>query len=451
MWLATVTLESDSYKYPDNDAEKNERKNADRMAALSAILKTIAENNVGEGIVIFPGGYFHSGTDDVNTFSPSLVYQISTLLEQYSATIIVVIGIDGKVILTKGATYRYDANQIALVVSSQGIDAGAKKFFPTDPIEADVVDLAENYLSEEMFWTHRYSRIFSLANRSFYVAVCNDIKGLGIHPKPEGVDAILNCVHGCYNREDHIKDKAPQCNYFVRRNFAGASQQWRCPVFGAVVFFKRRIAEKWRTGILYHTWDKMLIQCETDENALAPIRSDRITKFGSDLPQVDIYDLNSVFSSTPVYRDRSISHSPARSTQHTAPINNREYEDAARLFDHALARLSLIFGNSGFIQETKITFRGKNTLGYTRSDELDMIIIFKPGRRKSTGIKFRVYPFVLAGHLNCQKLEQVEEYLPLGSESLKQSSSKPKWDIFHEGRFTSTEDIDTFLDALDDR
>lgn len=40
---------------------------------------------------------------------------------------------------------------------------------------------------------------------------------------------------------------------FARKGFAGASQQWDCPVFGTAVFFDRAIPENWPTGVRYHS------------------------------------------------------------------------------------------------------------------------------------------------------------------------------------------------------
>jgi len=446
-WIATVTLESSTYKYPDNDAEKNDRKNEDRMDALHRIIQFLAKTYPGTGIVLFPGGYFHSGTDGVTAYIPTVVDAIEPFLRDVqnttSSSVVVCLGVDGRVLLNEGPEERYDANQVSIAISKDGLIAYGKKFYPTDDIEARVVDLAADYVSPEKIGNTQYSRIFSHAERSFYLAECNDIKGLRNYPKPDSVDGILNCVHGCYNRND-----GPTCSYFVRLNFGGASKDWRCPVFGAAVFFKRKIAEKWRTGMFYRMWDRDPIQCETDENSLTPIQTYSSFLLAEGLAQVDLYDLDQVFSGNPLYRAQldntqsrisAGSHTGKRIERHKpAPV-------AVSLYEGIRNGLDGLLGTTVIDQSTKFTYRGKNTIGYPGKKEIDMISLFKPSSTKAGEIKFRIYPHVLAGLLDLINQQEILGYLPAGS-IVKFEREKPHpAEVFIEGRFTSMSEVEQFL------
>ena len=51
------------------------------------------------------------------------------------------------------------------------------------------------------------------------------------------VEKILNLIHSFYPKGTSNSGDVP----FVRKGFPGASKNWNCPVFGAVVFFEREI------------------------------------------------------------------------------------------------------------------------------------------------------------------------------------------------------------------
>lgn len=448
-WLATMTLESNSYKYPDNDSAKNERKNADRMSALRRITTSLAHTYSGTGIVLYPGGYLHSGTGEVASTIPTIVDQIRPLLQDIysttSSTLVVCLGIDGKVLLEEGPKYRYDAHQVAIAVSKDGLIAYAKKFYPTDDIETQVVDLAGDYLSPEQLGKNKYPRIFQIAGKSFYLAECNDIKGLKKYSKPESVDCVLNCVHGCYNLEE-----GPTCSYFVRLNFAGVSQHWKCPVFGAVVFFKRKIAEKWRTGILYRTWGRDPISCETDENALAPLQTDSSYLLEEGRAQVDVYDLDATFKGSPVYRKQLQINQPAPRSDPSVNATNVQSQLPvdSTLYRQLREELDPLFGKSVIEQKTKFTYRGKNEIGYPKKTELDMISLFKPTKHNERGVRFRIYPHVLAGHTGLRDANRIYDALPVGSVEKHEHNNPQKGAIFIEGSFSYTEEVERFVKWL---
>lgn len=446
-WIATVTLESNTYKYPDNDAGKNAHKNADRMKTISKITHSLAEQYHGQGIVLYSGGYFHSGTDEVERSIASIIEQIQQVLQgiydETSSSIVVCLGIDGKVLLEEGPAHRYDANQVSLAISKDGLIAYGKKFYATDDIEAQVVDLATDYLSPAWLGNTQYHRTFTHGGRSFYLAECNDIKGLRNYPKPESVNCILNCVHGCYNRDD-----GPTCSYFVRLNFAGTSMAWKCPVFGSVVFFKREIAEKWRTGMLYRMWDRDPIQCDTDDNALAPIQTDSSFILDEGHAQVDVYNLDTVFSGNPEYRNKS------RAIRQDAADNKSVSKDegkplppspALNIYTRIRSELDRLFSGSVIDQTTKFTYRGRNTLGYPRRTELDMISLSKPSSSNIQAVKFRIYPYVLARHLNLKNPEDLIAVLPAESVLKHERENPHPAEVFFAGSFSNEHEIEKFV------
>ena len=40
-------------------------------------------------------------------------------------------------------------------------------------------------------------------------------------------------------------------SYYARHGFGGASKKWACPVFGAAVFFGRKVPERWPSGVMW--------------------------------------------------------------------------------------------------------------------------------------------------------------------------------------------------------
>ena len=112
----------------------------------------------------------------------------------------------------------------------------------------DQIELAPAFLSEE----DGKLRIFVLNGISYYMCVCHDIFGLRhknlSNPR---VDVVLNLVHCFYQR-----GKGPSgLALFAKHCLAGASKQWKCPVFAAVFFFKPNIPTQWPTGVYWNQGD----------------------------------------------------------------------------------------------------------------------------------------------------------------------------------------------------
>ena len=86
----------------------------------------------------------------------------------------------------------------------------------------------------------------------YFMCVCYDIYGIR-HlnlPNPD-VDVVLNLVHCFYP----VGEGPAGTTFFTKHGFAGASKQWRCPVFGTAVFFNCDTYENWPTGVYWNRGD----------------------------------------------------------------------------------------------------------------------------------------------------------------------------------------------------
>jgi len=232
-WVATVVLQSDSDKDYSNDG---------RIEALSKIVDCIAKETSGDGVILFPGGWFYTDKEKPSTIYDWAEKQIKGILGGVEDDIIVCAGIDGKV-----DAEGYSHDQIAIAVSKGGIDAMGRKFHPA-PQEEGLVELAPNHSSEE----EGKSRIFELNGVKYFMCVCYDTYGIRHTdlPNPD-VDVVLNLVH-CF----YPVGKGPSgTSFFARHGFAGASKQWKCPVFGTAVFFNCDTYENWPTGVYWNRGD----------------------------------------------------------------------------------------------------------------------------------------------------------------------------------------------------
>lgn len=247
-WLATVLLESkDQFGKTDNDSRKK---------ALVKILNSIVKGTKSDGVILFPGGYFNSGKKRAATILGSTVNCLRKELQGINRNVIICLGIDGR--MGKGLPLDFPKDQLALAVSKKGIIAIGRKFHPTED-EKGQIEVASTHQSLE----EGKPRIFSLNGRKFFLAICYDIFGIKQKSLPNtGIDIILNTVHQFTPRCKCEKDPC-KCGgwasgdvYFARHGFAGASKQWRCPVFGSVAFFKRHIPQKWPSGVYWNRGNK---------------------------------------------------------------------------------------------------------------------------------------------------------------------------------------------------
>ena len=358
-WVATVVLQSDD----DKDYSHNKR-----MGALSEIVDRISRETSGDGVILFPGGWFYNYEKKPRTKYKWVEEQIRDILEGVEAHIIVCIGTDGSVVrhmfswdnvpgndsegllryftddydidwvndaeirksddgktiqiskdensvritigdggkatlkISDGRTQdlqtkeedgklnirmesNYAGDQIGLAVDRDGIIAIGRKFHPA-PQEKGHIKLADDYLSEE----DGKSRIFELNGVKYFMCVCYDTYGLRHLDLPNpGVDVVLNLVHSIYPRSSP--------SYFAKHGLAGASRQWGCPVFGAVVFFGCRILENWPTGVCWNmgdistrNWRYVDNPVRSKDEFYLKIKKDR-PHANEDIALVKIYDL----------------------------------------------------------------------------------------------------------------------------------------------------------------
>ncbi|MEA1905882.1 MAG: hypothetical protein U9N12_02845 [Euryarchaeota archaeon] len=270
-WVATVTLRSDKDKDYSNNG---------RMRALSEIVDRISRKTHGDGVILFPGGWFYTDKDKPSTIYDWAEKQIGAILEKVEENIIVCAGIDGAV-----DKEEYSQGQIGIAVSKNGIDARGRKFHPSSQ-ERGHVDLAPDYLSKEC----GKSRIFELNGVKYFMCVCYDTYGIRHKnlPNPD-VDVVLNLVH-CF----YLPGEGPSgASYFARHGFAGASKEWGCPVFGTAVFFNRDILENWPTGVYWNIGDKSTQHWSYSDNPVKYGDKFEICT-NEDITQVRIYDLATI-------------------------------------------------------------------------------------------------------------------------------------------------------------
>jgi hypothetical protein len=252
-WVATVVLQSNR-TFGQSD-------NKDREIALRDVLNETIRRTSGNGILLFPGGYFNSGRKKANTILDPLGSQLRAKLRKTGRNIIICLGVDGRL----GAGYQKD--QLAMAVSMDGIIAIGRKFHPTKD-EKTEIDVAPNYQSLEEAKT----RLFSINGRRHFMAVCYDVFGLKGLPNP-GVTVILNTIHQftprCRCVGNHCKCGAASGDVdFARKGLAGASKAWKCPVFASVVFYKRDIPEKWPSGVYWNQGNKSIQKWKYKNNPM---------------------------------------------------------------------------------------------------------------------------------------------------------------------------------------
>jgi hypothetical protein len=266
--IATVVLQS-------NEKYSNE----ERMNVLSKVVESILDKCSGNGVILFPGGMFSTGENEPRTYYNELEEAVKRILCKTERNIIVCAGIDGYVDVEG-----YAHDQIAIAVSKNGTEAIGRKFYPA-PQEKGHVKCAESYSSKE----DGKSRIFELNGVKYFMCVCYDTYGVR-HKElsnSEGVNVVLNLVH-CF----YPKGEGPSGDpYFARHGFAGASKQWKCPVFGTAVFFNREIPERWPTGVIWNQGDMSTQKWKYEYNPLKPSSDFKIVDIPEGKAMVRIYDL----------------------------------------------------------------------------------------------------------------------------------------------------------------
>lgn len=309
-WIATVTLQT-----PIGDNPPSEDT---RMEELFLIVGKIAENTMGDGIIVFPAGWFSNEKNTAHSIIPKIEQQIKYFLSQYSNTIIVVFGIDGD-----RDNNGNDRDQIVVAFSKSEMVAAARKFNPTEEdlkfglVPAEVTDLE--------LGKHR---IFSLNGINYFLAVCNDVSGghnKKINKKTLDFHSILNPVHK-FDKGDGITD-------WVRKKVGLESKYWGCPIFGSVKFINGyEIQEIWRPGIFWpfkenvntrtkgtdvdklmipHFGDPIIIEnLPAEEKAIVHIFRDFALCFDTMKEKAHIDDDSSISEKTSEQKHKSLSLKP---------------------------------------------------------------------------------------------------------------------------------------------
>lgn len=243
--IATVVVQTSSGRIP----------NEERIALLSNIVDTLG---ISADVVLLPAGFLKA-KDRPRSMYQSIVSEVARLAARSSGEPIVCFGIDGR-----ENWNGVPQDQIALAVSARGIVAIARKFHPTKD-ENGLIDVARSHLSEE----DGFSRIFECKGRALFLAVCYDAFGIRQRRLANpGVDAVLNLIHSFHPKGSGGSGEV----YFAKHGLAGASRQWKCPVFAAVKFRGREIPENWPTGVLWTRGDKDTQQWAYSDNPLRPLR-----------------------------------------------------------------------------------------------------------------------------------------------------------------------------------
>lgn len=393
-FLATVTLESCS----DKDAEKNE----DRLTCTLAIADRLAATVPGDCVVLFPGGWFHTGGAPATGILETVTSRIQERLAIYPREMVLCFGIDG--LMTPD---RYDRDQLGLAVGSSGLLALGRKFHRSKgDIEGDVIAVKDHLVREQ-----GYDRIFTLNGHRFFLAVCYDIKGFADrHLANPGADVVLNLVHFFYmpKEESHLSAVSD----FTRKIVPNASRRWGCPVFTTATFVRRRITEKYRTGMYWRMGAKQIKYCRTDENSLRPIDElgfrcqaaegeAEVLIYDLDAIRDDInacrYELEDTITKDPGVRNRTLTRTPIRNTEAEKALRAAAAMNGVEDIYTTLADgLTRVFGQNRDDQKTKATFFGPNRIGYPGREAIDLIALLPRNRQTPGAMTVRVYMFALA-------------------------------------------------------
>lgn len=246
-FIATVVLQS-------NGTTSND----ERRKVLLKIIEKIVAVTGEDGIILFPGGYYSAGKSEADTLFDSVRREIGEVLRRIKRDIVVCLGIDGRV-------REYAKDQIAIAVDKEGISAIGRKFHYA-PQEKGHVELASNYLAKES----GYSRTFCFNGKQYFLAACYDSFGIRqkFIPNP-GIDVVLDFIHGFHPKGQGGSGEV----YFAKHGLAGASKQWSCTAFGAVVFFNRDIPENWPSGVCWNQGNKSTRKWRYEHNPVKAARS----------------------------------------------------------------------------------------------------------------------------------------------------------------------------------
>lgn len=242
-FVATVLVAS-KLKTPEwgLSQEKDPVLNQMRMAEMVQVLDRAIPQTYGDGVILFPGGWFHSGEKQAGTLYPWVSDAIAKALAGTNRKVVVALGIDGSFDRPKDED-PYDQDQIALAIDRSGIIAIGRKFYPGDD-EAAHIRVAGDYVAEES----GKKRTFELNGVTYFLFECNDIKApyhdVGKYPNP-GVQVGLNLIHRIYEKGQPLSQE----NNFACIFGARTSYEWNVPVFLVPIFFRNSVPGDWPSGV----------------------------------------------------------------------------------------------------------------------------------------------------------------------------------------------------------
>jgi hypothetical protein len=247
-WVAVVVLQS------NGDYDNNSR-----LVVLERACEAVAELTQGDGVILFPAGWFRAGRQQARRLYPWLKEHVPAILKRWNRRLIGCVGVDGRI----RPSDEVPRDQIAVAIGSDGIVALGRKFFPTSA-ETGYTEIAPNPGAVE----DGRQRTFELGGVRYFLCMCYDVFGVRKMPLPNpGAHVILDLAHGFW-----LKGEGPSgTSFFARHGFAGASREWRCPVFGTGVFFSRPIPPAWPSGVYWNQGAKSTQKWRYDDNPLRPI------------------------------------------------------------------------------------------------------------------------------------------------------------------------------------
>jgi len=265
-WVVTVILQSNE-----------EYSNHGRLTALSQIVELVVRETDGEGVIIFPGGWFDASKQKARSLYKWAEKNVRNLLGRNQRDIVVCMGIDGRVT-------QHAKDQIAIAISKRGIEAIGRKFCAA-PGEKGRVELAKDHLSKE----GNKSRVFELNGRKYFLCACYDCFGIRKGRIPNfGIDVVLDLIHGF--DEDYYGKGHP---YFAKLGFAWTSKLWNCLVFGAAVFFHPIKPKNWPSGVYWNKSNKSVRKWKYEDNPIKPIKTKEL-KIKEGIALVRIYNIEAM-------------------------------------------------------------------------------------------------------------------------------------------------------------
>lgn len=103
-------------------------------------------------------------------------------------------------------------------------------------------------------------------------------------------------------------------------------------------------------------------------------------------------------------------------------------------------------------QKTKIDICGKNVIEYHEGSrnkpELTLISLFKPTKGRKKGVRFYVFPYILAKHLQTDDESRITTLRPPNAITKQWRKGQHPGDRWINGFFTNEEEVETFLNGI---